>query len=481
MTNDTPTVTDEPHTARETSTRRLQTIEIDRPTVRALILIPELSRYTPTGGNQRTATQAKASKTHSSADRLMEAVGLAEAIDLPVAKSLIVPVAKPRPATLLGSGKVEELGNEIRVLDVGLVVIDHALTPIQQRNLERAWNVKVLDRNGLILEIFGRRARTREGRLQVELAHLSFQRSRLVRSWTHLERQRGGFGFLGGPGETQIETDRRLLDERIGKIRAELEKVKRTRALHRAGRAKVPYPIVAIVGYTNAGKSTLFNYLTGAEVLSEDQVFATLDPTMRERELPSGRRIILSDTVGFISDLPTMLVAAFRATLEEVIVADVLLHVRDISHPETEAQCRDVEDVLDTLSDETGIDQRAPIIEVWNKIDLVPETARPELEAAAKRATNRSTAPVFTSASTGDGLDELLERIDQHLTGHDVTVTIDLPPTAGRLRHWLHENTAVIDTSQEACGTTQLTVYVPHDKHGRLLRLLDEAGLSARH
>jgi GTP-binding protein HflX len=446
-----------------------------------MILVPDLGRYTSAGEGSPQGRDAPGHTTHSAADRLAEAIGLAEAIDLPVADSVVVPVARPRPATLLGSGKVEELAEKVRDLDVGLVVVDHALTPIQQRNLERAWDTKVLDRNGLILEIFGRRARTREGRLQVELAHLTFQRSRLVRSWTHLERQRGGFGFLGGPGETQIETDRRLLQERIEKIRGELDKVKRTRALHRAGRAKVPYPIVAIVGYTNAGKSTLFNHLTGADVLSEDQVFATLDPTMRERELPSGRRVILSDTVGFISDLPTMLVAAFRATLEEVIAADVILHVRDISHPETEAQRRDVEGVLDSLFAETGHDQVAPIIEVWNKIDLVAASDIPDLEAAARRASTRDEAPVLTSALTGEGLDALLERIDRHLASHNVTMTVDLPPTAGRLRHWLHENTAVVATEQRDGGAVRLTVRVPTEKHGRLLRLLTETGLSAEH
>jgi GTP-binding protein HflX len=315
----------------------------------------------------------------------------------------------------------------------------------------------------------------------VELAHLTFQRSRLVRSWTHLERQRGGVGFLGGPGETQIETDRRLIQERIEKIRAELDKVKRTRALHRSGRAKVPYPIVAIVGYTNAGKSTLFNHLTGADVLSEDQLFATLDPTMRERELPSGRRVILSDTVGFISDLPTMLVAAFRATLEEVIAADVVLHVRDISHPETEAQRRDVQDVLDQLFEAAGVTNRAPIIEVWNKIDLVTDDRRPDLNAAAERASRRGAPPVFTSALTGEGLDDLLERIDRHVADRDVTMVIDLPPTAGRLRHWLHENASVLETRENDAGIAEMTVRVPNDKHGRLLRLLDESGLSARH
>jgi GTP-binding protein HflX len=455
--------------------------EAERPKVRTLILVPDLPNRPRPGGPSRAPEEQSGPTTHSAEDRLSEATGLAEAIDLPLADARIVPLAKPRPATLFGTGKLEEIRDDIRDLDVGLVVVDHSLTPIQQRNLERAWNSKVLDRTGLILEIFGRRARTREGRLQVELAHLTFQRSRLVRSWTHLERQRGGVGFLGGPGETQIETDRRLIQERIEKIRAELDKVKRTRALHRSGRAKVPYPIVAIVGYTNAGKSTLFNHLTGADVLSEDQLFATLDPTMRERELPSGRRVILSDTVGFISDLPTMLVAAFRATLEEVIAADVVLHVRDISHPETEAQRRDVQDVLDQLFEAAGVTNRAPIIEVWNKIDLVTDDRRPDLNAAAERASRRGAPPVFTSALTGEGLDDLLERIDRHVADRDVTMVIDLPPTAGRLRHWLHENASVLETRENDAGIAEMTVRVPNDKHGRLLRLLDESGLSARH
>ena len=273
-----------------------------------------------------------------------------------VVDSLLVPVASPRPATLFGSGKVDELKALIAGEDIALVIIDHPVSPIQQRNLERAWNAKVLDRTGLILEIFGRRARTKEGRLQVELAHLSYQKSRLVRTWTHLERQRGGYGFLGGPGEAQIELDRRMIDERIIAIRKDLEVVVRTRELHRQGRRRVPYPVVAIVGYTNAGKSTLFNRITGAGVFAKHQLFATLDPTMREVRLKSGRRIILSDTVGFISDLPTMLVAAFRATLEEVIEADLILHVRDISHPETDSQARDVEAVLADL----GIDTHQP-------------------------------------------------------------------------------------------------------------------------
>jgi GTP-binding protein HflX len=419
---------------------------------------------------------------HSIKDRLEEAVGLANAIELTVAASQVVRISSPRPATLFGSGKVDEIGGLIDELDTGLVIVDHALTPIQQRNLEREWNAKVLDRTGLILEIFGRRARTREGSLQVELAHLMFQRSRLVRSWTHLERQRGGFGFLGGPGETQIETDRRLLRDRIEKIRSELAKVTRTRELHRAGRTKVPYPVVAIVGYTNAGKSTLFNRLTGANVLSQDQVFATLDPTMRELQLESGRRIILSDTVGFISDLPTMLVAAFRATLEEVVAADIILHVRDISHAETDAQRLDVEHVLaDLLGDDDS--QKAPIIEVWNKIDLVDTTELSSIDAARQQATNRGNEPVLTSAVTGQGLDKLCLRIDGVLGQTDVTMRIVLPPQAGKLRHWLHENATVISaaTADKDTGSIALEVRISNAKHAQLLHQLEAQGLSAVH
>src|SRR5690242_16545660 len=293
-------------------------------------------------------------------------MGLAQAIDLDVVDSGLVTLNEIRPATYLGKGKVEEFAGIIKTLEADIVVMDGALSPVQQRNLEKAWNAKVLDRTGLILEIFGRRARTREGALQVEHAHLTYQKSRLVRSWTHLERQRGGFGFLGGPGETQLEADRRMIDERLSKIESELATVKRTRALHRVSRRRVPYPIVAFVGYTNAGKSTLFNRMTQASVLSADMLFATLDPTLRAMALPHGGRIILSDTVGFISDLPTMLIAAFRATLEEVIEADAILHVRDVSHEDTEAQSQDVEDVLRELGIEPD-DKR--IVEVWNKID----------------------------------------------------------------------------------------------------------------
>lgn len=440
------------------------------------MLVPELSRRDKTGAASRDRIQ------HSGEDRLEEAVGLAAAIELTVADADIVRVANPRPATLFGTGKMAELGERIAELDCGLVIVDHALTPIQQRNLEREWNAKVLDRTGLILEIFGRRARTREGTLQVELAHLMFERSRLVRSWTHLERQRGGFGFLGGPGETQIETDRRMLRDRIEKIRSELAKVTRTRTLHREGRAKVPYPVAAIVGYTNAGKSTLFNRLTGAGVLSQDQVFATLDPTMRELQLDSGRRIILSDTVGFISELPTMLVAAFRATLEEVVAADIILHVRDIAHPEAEAQRQDVEAVLADLLAEAG-DEAAPIVEVWNKIDLVEGDDWPAIDAARQQAINLGAPPVLASAVTGEGIDDLCRRIDEIVGQGDVTMRITLPPDAGRLRHWLHENATVlsVETCEDGSGACHLEVRISHAKHGQLVHHLEAAGLSAVH
>lgn len=432
------------------------------------MIVPDLRRRARAGiGSGRTST-------HSLEDRLAEARGLAGAIDLDVRQAVVVPVPTPRPSTLFGSGKVREIADQIAEDKIELAIVDHAVTPVQQRNLERDWNCKVLDRTGLILEIFGRRAQTREGSLQVELAHLTYQRSRLVRSWTHLERQRGGYGFLGGPGETQIETDRRLIQERIEKIREELDIVVKTRTLHRAGRQRVPYPVIAIVGYTNAGKSTLFNRITGADVLAEDQVFATLDPTMREVRLASGRRIILSDTVGFISDLPTMLVAAFRATLEEVIAADLILHVRDISHPEHDAQRADVEQVLQDLGVDT-VGSATNVMEVWNKIDRLPAHDREELANTAPRASQK---PVLVSAITGEGIESLLDAIDGRLAENNKTLTIEVPADAGALMHWLHGNTEVLDRQTNDTGATVYRIRIGEALRGRLAGQLKRAGLA---
>jgi len=441
--------------------------------VRALVLVPELKRPP----RSRTADQAgapvrPAAPLHSAQDRLSEVTGLAEAIDLAVIESQLVPVAAPRPATLFGTGKVEELKGLIAADDIALVIIDHPVSAIQQRNLERAWNVKVLDRTGLILEIFGRRARTREGRLQVELAHLSYQKSRLVRTWTHLERQRGGHGFLGGPGEAQLELDRRMIDERIIAIRKELEVVVRTRDLHRKGRRRVPYPVVAIVGYTNAGKSTLFNRITGADVFAKQQVFATLDPTMREVRLKSGRRIILSDTVGFISDLPTTLVAAFRATLEEVIEADLILHVRDIAHVETDNQARDVEAVLSELGIDT-ISAESHILEVWNKIDLLSPVTRHEAVSAAQWAERK---PALVSAVTGEGIEALLDAIDGRLGHADSIVEVLIPAHEGRLVNWLYEESEVLAREDLETGEVKAKVRIAAEKKERLNAQARRAG-----
>jgi GTP-binding protein HflX len=377
--------------------------------------------------------------------RLAEAVGLTAAIGLEIVSQRIVNLARPAPATLMGSGKVEEIAAEVRGLEPEVIVVNAQLSPVQQRNLEKAWNAKVLDRTALILEIFGERAQTREGRLQVEFAHLTYQRSRLVRSWTHLERQRGGFGFLGGPGETQIETDRRLIGERLAKIRREIEEVKRTRGLHRSARKKVPYPIVALVGYTNAGKSTLFNTLTKSEVVAKDLLFATLDPTMRALRLPRGRNVILSDTVGFIADLPHELVAAFRATLEEVLEADVIVHVRDTAHGESEAQKEDVEKVLAELGIET--EGERPMLEVLNKIDLLDPAARRGLLAH-----NTRVGPVAISALKGDGVPDFLARVEAALGQGETVMRLKLDPSDGEGMAWAYAHGRVSERSDRADG-----------------------------
>ncbi|MGJ4856010.1 GTPase HflX [Labrys sp. La1] len=398
--------------------------------------------------------------------KLEEAVGLAAAIDLNVVGAVVVTLGEIRPSTYIGKGKVEEIKAVVETEEITLVLMDCALSPVQQRNLEKAWGAKVIDRTGLILEIFGRRARTKEGTLQVELAHLNYQKGRLVRSWTHLERQRGGGGFLGGPGETQIESDRRLLQDRIVKLERELEQVKRTRSLHRASRRKVPYPIVALVGYTNAGKSTLFNRLTRAEVLAEDMLFATLDPTLRALKLPHGTKAILSDTVGFISELPTMLVAAFRATLEEVLEANVILHVRDISHGDTEAQAGDVRSILASLGIEEGAGQS--VIEVWNKVDLIEEPAREALLTASRR--DGENRPIVVSAVTGEGLPVLLDRVEAVVAAGRLTLAIDIPPADGAGLAWLHANTDVLARETDEDGVTHVSVRVAPERAEQVRR-----------
>ncbi len=388
---------------------------------------------------------ASDTKRRSPDAALEEAVALAHALPgLEIVGDLVVRLRTARAGLLFGSGKIKELGQLFKAQEVDLVLIDGPLTPVQQRNLERDWKVKILDRTGLILEIFSDRARTREGVLQVEMAALGYQRTRLVRAWTHLERQRGGLGFVGGPGETQIEADRRAIDDEIGRLKRQLNKVVKTRALHRAARAKVPYPIVALVGYTNAGKSTFFNRLTGAEVFAKDMLFATLDPTMRSVKLPDGPEIILSDTVGFISDLPTQLVASFRATLEEVLSADLIVHVRDISHPETEGQAEDVSMILEDL----GMDSNVPQIEVWNKIDrLSPEEATLRRNQAA-----RSENTFCGSALTGEGQAEVVAAIAEILEGVVRDERIELPYSEGRKRAWLYDKGVVKDETQGEDG-----------------------------
>lgn len=411
--------------------------ETAAPPSRAAIILPWSKSASHEAGQIRSAEA-----------RLAEAVGLAASIGLVIVHQQVFSLRTVTPATLFGKGQVEIAAASLREALVDVVVVDAALTPVQQRNLEKSWGVKVIDRTGLILDIFGARARTREGTLQVELAHLEYQRSRLVRSWTHLERQRGGFGFLGGPGETQIEADRRLIGDRIVRLKAELEDVRRTRGLHRGARKKIPYQVVALVGYTNAGKSTLFNTLTGAAVMAQDQLFATLDPTMRSLTLPSGRHIILSDTVGFISELPTQLVAAFRATLEEVAEADLLLHVRDISHPDTEAQAQDVRNVLNRLAKDGALsdDWPAHTLEVLNKADMLGGVAN-VIQGDA----------VAVSALTQEGLPRLLHEIDARLALAEEVFELNVPVSDGARLAWLYRHGEVLSREDgEDCVTLRV-------------------------
>ena len=434
----------------------------------AVILLPSL-RAKSGGKTQKTPRR-------DAEARRREAIGLVEAIGVKVAATIDIPLRNAAPATLIGAGKIDEIAALVRINEAGLVIIDHQLSPVQQRNLEKAWSAKVLDRTALILEIFGARAQTREGSLQVELAHLNYQKSRLVRSWTHLERQRGGFGFLGGPGETQIEADRRQIRARIKKIEKALAGVRNMRQVHRAKRKRVPQPVVALVGYTNAGKSTLFNRMTGEGVLAKDMLFATLDPTLRRASLPHGEEIILSDTVGFIADLPTTLVAAFHATLEEVIEADVILHVRDITSPETDAEARDVYAVLGELGLEPARDER--IIEVWNKIDRLDQAT---LDPLFNRAVRSDRLAIPVSAVTGEGIDRLLSAIEEKVMDRRprmiLTLSVDDLPGLP----WIYENLEVLERTDSAKdGSVTMLVRMPEKRRVAFTSWAREAGITLR-
>ena len=404
-------------------------IDFNRPSVKTAVIFPSVS-----GKEISLAPDS----------RLEEAVRLAEAISLNVVYSEIVKVREIKPSIFFGNGFLENLQNKIAESEIELVVVDTSLTPIQQRNLEKKLKIKVIDRTALILEIFGERANTKEGNLQVELAHLTYQRSRLVRSWTHLERQRGGAGFLGGPGETQIELDRRIIDDKIVRIKKDLEKVKKTRELQRGARKRIPYPVVALVGYTNAGKSSLFNRLTNAKVFAEDLLFATLDPTMRKLRLPSGREVILSDTVGFISDLPHELVMSFRATLEEVLAADIVVHVRDLANPDNNQQKQDVLNVLKNLGLE-NIETQNNYLEIWNKIDLLSD----EEQRFVKENAKRNSYIIPASALSGEGCDEFLKAVDEKLSENHKIIEVEIPSSDGKLIAWLYKNAEVLNIKSQ--------------------------------
>jgi GTPase len=427
------------------------------PQTNAIVIVPVLKGPVPKGGARDPYV------------RLEEAKGLALALELNVPEARLVPIRKAHAGAFLGKGLIDNLRIELREHDAGLLIVDTSLTPVQQRNLEKALDVKVIDRTGLILEIFGLRARTKEGRLQVELALMTYERSRLVRTWTHLERQRGGKGFLAGPGERQLETDRRLLSQRITRLRKALDNVRRTRGLHRSARQRVPYPVIALVGYTNAGKSTLFNALCGTKMLAEDMLFATLDPAMRQIALGQGREAILSDTVGFISDLPTELIAAFRATLEEVLEADLIIHVRDIASDQSTEQREDVNTILDQLF--RAQDNAIPILEVWNKIDLVPKGDRALLQAQAKSITPN---PVLLSAVSGQGQETLIKRIEDILSLGDITVRINVPVGEGRISPWICRNGKLLDTQSDENGQQILMAQLDSKNLGALVAAFPE-------